>query len=155
MELTFDPRPTTPTALDRQHDNYSRAKNRRGLLKLGLVSIVVSQTGRLLHSQSAPQFCAAPYRRITRHPTVALAHIPFPGSTRMVITTKARCGTSNYPTSIITSMVSWRAAMVFTAWVRTIRAIVSPGALPRPTTATLTGEYWAARQAHQAIFAHT
>jgi hypothetical protein len=60
MELTFDPKPTTPTALDRQHDNYSRAKNRRGLLKLGLVSIVASETGRLLHSQSAPQFCAAP-----------------------------------------------------------------------------------------------
>jgi hypothetical protein len=60
MELIFDPKPTTPTALDRQHDNYSRAVNRRGLLKLGLVSIVASQTGRLLHSQSAPQFCAAP-----------------------------------------------------------------------------------------------
>jgi uncharacterized membrane protein len=60
MDFTFDPKPTTPTAIERQHDNDSLAMNRRRLLKLGFVSIVASQTGRLLHSQSAPQFCAAP-----------------------------------------------------------------------------------------------
>src|ERR1700681_4142743 len=78
MEFAFDPKPTTPLAVDRlainrQHDNDSTshlALNRRRLLRIGVASIVAAaQTARLLHAKSAP-LCA---------PTIPQDHSPSNG----------------------------------------------------------------------------
>ena len=76
-----------------------------------------------------------PSHKIIPQPMAGLARIRFRGSTKTAITIRLPCRTSNYRT-FTTSKENWRAATAFTVWVRTIKATVSPGALPPPITAT-------------------
>jgi hypothetical protein len=154
MEFTFDPKPTTPTASDRQQDNDSLAMKRRRLFKLGFVSIVASQTGRLLHSQSAPQFCAAPIPQ--DHSPSNGGSCPYP------IPWLDKNGNHNQSPMLnveLSNIYHFNGKLARCNGFHGMGTDNKGNRLAWGTATTdysyMAGEYWAARQPHQAIFAHT
>jgi len=154
MEFAFDPKPVTTIATDRELGD-SLALDRRRLLKLGFASIVAaSHTSRLLSAQSLPQVCA---------PSIPQDHSPSNG------------GPCPYPIPWLDKNGNHNQSP--TANVELSNIYHFKGKLARcngfhgmgtdnkgnrlawgtPTTdfSYMAGEYWAARQEHRAIFAHT
>jgi hypothetical protein len=154
MDFTFDPKPTTPTAIERQHDNDSLAMNRRRLLKLGFVSIVASQTGRLLHSQSAPQFCAAPIPQDHSPSNGGSCPYPIPWLDK-----KGNHNQSPMLNVELSNIYHFNGKLARCNGFHGMGTDNKGNRLAWGTATTdysyMAGEYWAARQAHQAIFAHT
>jgi hypothetical protein len=123
MIFAFDSNSAVPR-IDQGHAGSHTSPlglNRRRLLKLGFVSAVAARWRVRFKRNPRRERVLPPFRRNTPHRTADLALIPFPGSTRMAITTRAQCRMSNYRT-FITSRESSPAAMVSTAWARTTRA---------------------------------
>ena len=155
MEFAFDPKPMTPMASSQQCNSDSLAMNRRGLLKLGIASIVVaSQTSRLLQAQSAAQPCG---------PSVPQDHSPSNGgSCPYPIPWLDKNGNHNQ-----SPMADVELSNIFHFRGKLARCNGFHGmgtdnkgnrlAWGTPTTdySYMAGEYWAARQAHRTIFAHT
>ena len=161
MEFAVDPKPTTPIAIDRsainqQHDNDSSshlALNRRRLLKLSLGSIVAAaQTGRLLHAQSAP-LCA---------PTIPQDHSPSNGgSCPYPIPWLDKNGNHNQspmPNVELSNIFHFKGKLARCNGFHGMGTDNKGNRLAwgAPTTdySYMAGEYWAGRQAHQAVFAH-
>ena len=136
MQFTLDPTLAENTLVDWRRHQRSSNLDRRHLLKLGFATVIAaSLPSRQLHAQAAPETCAPPIRKNMHPPTADHAHIRSLGSTRMVITTKARRRMLSYPTSF-TSKESWPDATASMEWVRTIKGTALPGEIPPPTIAT-------------------
>jgi len=158
MEFTFDPEPGVLTLPRPQHsDNHSPGPelNRRRLLKLTVASIVgVQLPGRLLQAQSAPEVCSSPIPQNHAPSNGGTCPYPIPGLDK----------NGNHNQSP-TANVELSNIYHFKGKLARCNGFHGMGtdnkgnrlAWGTPTTdySYMAGEYWAARQSHQAIFAHT
>jgi hypothetical protein len=129
--------------------------NRRRLLKLGISSAVASSLpGMLLHAQSAPQPCAPDIPKDHRPSNGGPCPYPIPWLDK-----NGNHNQSPMPNVELSNIYHFKGRLArcngFTG-----RGTDNRGnrlAWGNPTTdySYMAGEYWAARQAHQAIFAHT
>jgi hypothetical protein len=158
MELTVDPKPTAP-ALPGQQRSDGRSLdlelNRRRLLKLAVSSIIGAQLpGRELHAQSAPQSCTSP---------IPLNHAPSNGgSCPYPIPWLDKNGNHNQspmPSVELSSIYHFKGKLARCNGFHGMGTDNKGNRLAWGTPTTdysyMAGEYWAARQAHQAVFAHT
>jgi hypothetical protein len=158
MESALDPKPTTPMAIDRQHDNDSSshlALNRRRLLKVGLASIVAaSQTGRLLHAQSALQVCAPPLPRDDSPSHGGSCPYPIPWLDK-----NGNHNQSPIPNVELSNIFHFKGKLArcngFHGMGTDNKGNRFAWGTPTTDYSYMEGEYWAARQEHQAVFAHT
>lgn len=129
--------------------------NRRGALKLGLASAVVaSLPSNGLHAQTAPQTCAAPIPQ--NHEPSNGGACPYP------IPWLDKNGNHNQPAAPnveLSSIYHFKGRLARCAGFHGMGTDNKGNRLAWGTPTTdfsfMAGEYWAARQALQAIFAHT
>lgn len=157
MEFTPNPESTTPGSVDQSlcHDCDSDLALRRRLLKLGFTSVVAaSLPGRLLQAQAPSQSCAPPIPQ--NHEPSNGGSCPFP------IPWLDKNGNHN---QIPMPNVELSHIYHFKGKVARCNAFRGMGADNKgtrlawgnPTTdySYMAGNYWAARQEHQGVFAHT
>jgi len=129
--------------------------SRRRLLKLGLASIVAaSLPGKGLHAQSLPQTCAP---RIPQDHWVANGGLcPYP------IPWLDKNGNHNQPAAPdveLSNIYHFKGKLARCNGFRGMGTDNKGGRLAWGTPTTdfsyMAGDYWAARQAHHAVFAHT
>ncbi len=146
------------TAIDRQHGN-DRSSNleldRRHWLKLGAASIFAAWLpGRLLHAQSAPQACSPPVPQ--NHAPANGGSCPYP------IPWLDKNGNHNQspvPNVELSNVYHFKGKLARCNGFHGMGTDNNGNRLawgsPSTDYSYMAGEYWAARQAHQAIFAHT
>ena len=129
--------------------------NRRRVLKLGLASVVAASLPcERLHAQSPPQTCAPP---IPQNHGVANGGVcPYP------IPWLDKNGNHNQPAAPnveLSNIYHFKGKLARCNGFRGIGTDNDGDRLAWGTPTTdfsyMAGEYWAARQAHQAVFAHT
>lgn len=129
--------------------------NRRCLLKLGAASILASSLpGRMLHAQSGPPQCA---------PAIPPNHEPANGgSCPYPIPWLDKNGNHNQaamPNVELSSIYHFKGKLARCSGFHGVGTDNKGNRLAWGTPTTdysyMAGEYWAARQAHQAIFTHT
>ena len=158
MEFTREPEPAVLTLLGRQHNNDGRRHlelNRRRLLKLGVASIVATSVpGRLLHAQSGPQSCCPPISQ--KHAPSNGGSCPYP------IPWLDKNGNHNQspmPNVELSNIYHFKGKLARCNGFHGMGTDNKGNRLAWGTPTTdfsyMAGEYWAARQAHQAVFAHT
>ena len=139
----------------RQNQRSNLGIDRRRWLKLGVTSAVATALpGTLLHAQSAPPACAPPIPQ--NHEPSNGGSCPYP------IPWLDKNGNHNQPAM---PNVELSSIYHFEGKLARCNGFLGMGtdnegnrlAWGTPTTdySYMAGEYWAARQAHQAIFAHT
>jgi len=153
MAFEFDRR---GTAIEKIDGPSSRSTlDRRRLLKLGAASLVVAPVpGRLLRAQSLPQSCA---------PIIPIDHSPSNGGAcPYPIPWLDRNGSHNQPAGPnveLSSIYHFKGKLGRCSGFHGMGTDNQGNRLAWGTPTTdysyMAGEYWAARQAHQAIFAHT
>jgi hypothetical protein len=158
MEFTLDPKPTALTLFDRQHSNDHSpdlALNRRRLLTLCASSIVAATIpGPLLHAQFAPESCSPP---------IPLNHAPSNGGPCPYpipwLDKNGNHNQSPMPSVELSSIYHFKGKLARCNGFHGMGTDNKGNRLAWGTPTTdysyMAGEYWAARQAHQAIFAHT
>ena len=158
MKFALDRQPTVPTLIDRQHGddrNSDLELNRRRWLKLGVASIVAAALpGRLLHPQSPLQSCSPPIPQ--RHTPSNGGPCPYP------IPWLDKNGNHNQspmPNVELSNIYHFKGKLARCNGFHGMGTDSEGNRLAWGTPTTdysyMAGEYWAARQAHQAIFAHT
>jgi len=153
MAFVFDRR---GTAIEKMDEPSSRPMlDRRRLLKLGAASLVVAPVpGQLLRAQSLPQSCA---------PIIPIDHSPSNGGAcPYPIPWLDRNGNHNQPAGPnveLSSIYHFKGKLGRCSGFHGMGTDNKGNRLAWGTATTdysyMVGEYWAARQAHQAIFAHT
>ncbi len=129
--------------------------NRRRLLKLGAVSMAASSLpGRLLHAQSAPEPCSPPIPQ--NHAPANSGSCPYP------IPWLDKNGNHNQspmPNVELSNIYHFKGKLARCNGFHGMGTDNKGNRLAWGTPTTdysyMAGEYWAARQAHQAIFSHT
>jgi|SRR5437660_8179909 len=158
MEFALDPKPTVFTLPVRQHGNDRSPDlelNRRGLLKLAVSSIVGAQLpGRLLPAQSAPQSCSPPITQDHAPSNGGPCPYPIPWLDK-----NGNHNQSPMPNIELSSIYHFKGKLARCNGFHGMGADNKGNRLAWGTPTTdysyMAGEYWAARQAHRAIFAHT
>ena len=133
----------------------STGLNRRSALKLGLASAVVaSLPGEGLHAQAAPQACAPPVPQNHEPSNGGVCPYPIPWLDKN--------GSHNQPAAPnveLSSIYHFKGKLARCAGFHGMGTDNKGNRLAWGTRTTdfsyMAGEYWAARQALQAIFAHT
>jgi hypothetical protein len=158
MELKLDSEATVSTPNDRQRINDGSSElelSRRSLLKLGVASIVAGSVPvRLINGQSTPQSCAPPIPQ-NREPSNG-GSCPYP------IPWLDKNGNHNQiaaPNVELSSIFHFKGKLSRCSGFHGMGTDNKGNRLAWGTGTTdysyMAGEYWAGRQAHRAIFAHT
>ncbi|MCU1301005.1 MAG: hypothetical protein JWQ87_1289 [Candidatus Sulfotelmatobacter sp.] len=158
MKFALNPKPTALTLLGRQHSDHHSSNlelDRRRLLKVGALSIVAGSLPEpLLHAQSAPTSCSLPVPR--DHAPSNGGPCPYP------IPWLDKNGNHNQgamPSVELSSIYHFKGKLArcngFHGMGRDNKGNRLAWGTPTTDYSYMAGEYWAARQAHQAIFAHT
>ncbi len=158
MEFTVDPKPMVLTLLGRRHSNDrspDQELNRRRLLKLAVSSIVGAQLpGRLLHAQSELQSCSPPIPQNQAPSNGGPCPYPIPWLDK-----NGNHNQSPMPSVELSNTYHFKGKLGRCNGFRGMGTDNKGNRLAWGTPTTdysyMAGEYWAARQAHQAIFAHT
>jgi hypothetical protein len=158
MEFTVDPKPMVLTLLGRRHSNDrspDQELNRRRLLKLAVSSIVGAQLpGRLLHAQSELQSCSPPIPQNQAPSNGGPCPYPIPWLDK-----NGNHNQSPMPSVELSNIYHFKGKLARCNGFRGMGTDNKGNRLAWGTPTTdysyMAGEYWAARQAHQAIFAHT
>ena len=158
MEFAFDPKPTRLMTIDRQCPSDCSSfgePNRRRLLKLGAACIAaVSLPDRLLHAQSAPQSCAPPIPQEHSPSNGGACPYPIPWLDK-----NGNHNQSPMPNVELSNIYHFKGKVARCNGFHGIGTDNKGNRLAWGTPTTdysyMAGEYWAARRAHQAIFAHT
>ncbi len=158
MELTVDPKPTMPALLGPRRSNGRSPDldlNRRRLLKLSVSSIIGAQLpGGVLHAQSAPQSCTSPIPQNHAPSNGGSCPYPIPWLDK-----NGNHNQSPMPSVELSSIYHFKAKLARCNGFHGMGTDNKGNRLAWGTPTTdysyMAGEYWAARQAHQAVFAHT
>src|ERR1700686_732526 len=157
MEFTLDRKPMVTTP-GRQHSSDSGPNlelNRRRLLRLAVSSFVgVQLPGRLIHAQSPPQSCPSPIPQNQTPSNGGPCPYPIPWLDKN--------GNHNQSPMLAVELSNIYHFKGKLARCNGCHGMGTDSKANRPAWGTPTtdysymaGEYWAARQAHQGIFAHT
>lgn len=155
--MEFDPETPAFASMDRHGDdrNSNLEPSQRRILKLGFTSIVAaSLSRRLLYAQAFPQTCAPP---------IPQNHAPFNGgSCSYPIPWLDKNGNHNQspmPNVELSNIYHFKGKLARCSGFHGMGTDNKGSRLAWGTPTTdysyMAGEYWAARQAHQAIYAHT
>jgi hypothetical protein len=134
---------------------HKQSLNRRSLLNLGIASMgLTSLSGRVVHAQSAPASCS---------PSIPLNHAPSNGgSCPYPIPWLDKNGNHNQspgPYVELSSIYHFKGKLARCNGFQGMGTDNKGNRLTWGTPTTdfsyMAGEYWAARQSHQAVFAHT
>lgn len=158
MELKLESKLKSPLLIDNQQAKdriWSPLRDRRGLLKFGFGSLFVAALpARLLHAQSSPQACAPPIPQ--NHAPANGGSCPYP------IPWLDKNGNHNQaaaPNVELSNIYHFKGKLARCNGFHGMGTDNKGNRLPWGTPTTdysyMAGEYWAARQAHQAVFAHT
>ena len=158
MKFGLDPELTTQRSANTGYGNDRRsnlAVNRRSLLMVGSLSMVAAALPfRLLHAQSAPQNCAPPIPQ--DHAPANGGPCPYP------IPWLDKNGNHNQaaaPNVELSNIYHFKGKLARCSGFHGMGTDNKGNRLAWGTPTTdygyMAGEYWAARQAHQAVFAHT
>jgi hypothetical protein len=158
MESTLDRKPTVPMPADRQHGGNRSSDlelNRRRLLKLGVASMVAaSLPGRTLYAQSAPQLCSPPIPQDHAPSNGGPCPYPIPWLDK-----NGNHNQSPMPNVELSNIYHFKGKLARCNGFHGMGTDNKGNRLAWGTPTTdysyMAGEYWAARQAHQAIFSHT
>jgi hypothetical protein len=168
MEFTLDPKPIGLTLPGRQHSNDHSPDlvspnphspdpelNRRRLLKLAVFSIVGAELpGGLLHAQSVPQSCSPPIPQNHAPSNGGPCPYPIPWLDK-----NGNHNQSPMPSVELSNIYHFKGKLARCNGFHGMGTDNKGNRLAWGTPSTdysyMAGEYWAARQAHQAIFAHT
>jgi hypothetical protein len=158
MEFAPDSKTTAPALIHQQHCNDGSSEfelNRRRLLMAGVASIVTaSLPERLLHAQSTADVCS---------PTIPQDHAASNGgSCPYPIPWLDKNGNHNQspmPNVELSNIYHFKGKLARCNGFHGMGTDNKDNRLAWGTPSTdysyMAGEYWAARQAHQAIFSHT
>jgi hypothetical protein len=159
VEFILDPKPMVTTMPGRQHRNNTSPNlelSRRRLLQLAVSSFVGAQLpggGCFTHNPHR-NLALLSSHRTRRRQTVALARTQFPGSTK-----NGNRNQSPMPTVELSNIYHFKGKLARCNGFHRMGTDNKGNRLAWGTPTTdysyMAGEYWAARQAHQAIFAHT
>jgi hypothetical protein len=159
MEFALDPKPTVFTLPGRQHSNdrsLDLELNRRRWLKLAVVSSIIGAQlpGRLLPAQSALQSCSPPIPQDHAPSNGGPCPYPIPWLDK-----NGNHNQSPMPRVELSSIYHFKGKLARCNGFHGMGADNKGNRLAWGTATTdysyMAGEYWAARQAHRAIFAHT
>jgi hypothetical protein len=158
MEFSLDRKPTVLTLIDRRQSNDRSSDlelNRRRLLKLGVASIVAaSLPGRPLHAQSAPQSCSPPIPQNHAPSNGGPCPYPIPWLDK-----NGNHNQSPMPNVELSNIYHFKGKLArcngFHGMGTDNKGNRLAWGTPTTDCSYMAGEYWAARQEHQAIFAHT
>jgi hypothetical protein len=158
MEFALEPKPTALTLLGRQRTNDHSPDlklNRRRLLKLGVASIAAaSLPGRLLHAQSAQQSCSPPIPQSHAPSNGGPCPYPIPWLDK-----NGNHNQSPMPNVELSNIYHFKGKLARCNGFHGMGTDKKGNRLAWGTPTTdysyMAGEYWAARQPHQGVFAHT
>jgi hypothetical protein len=158
MEFAFDPKSTALSQFDRRHDNGRSPDlelDRRGLLKLGFGSVfAASLPGGLLHAQSTLPSCAPSIPRDHGPSNGGPCPYPIPWLDK-----NGNHNQSPMPNVELSNIYHFKGKLARCNGFHGMGTDNKGNRLAwgAPTTdySYMAGEYWAAREAHQAIFTHT
>lgn len=151
MQFTLGPEPTP----SQQHNSSHAQLDRRSLIKLGAVTLAAaSLPERLLHAQTTPQACSPP---------IPLDHSPSNGGAcPYPIPWLDKNGNHNQiplPNVELSSIYHFQGKLARCNGFHGMGTDNNGNRLawgaPSTDYSYMDGEYWAGRQAHRAIFAHT
>jgi hypothetical protein len=158
MALALDRQPTVLTLMNRLHSHKRRsalALHRRRWLKLGVAAIVVaSWPGRLLHAQSTPPSCSPPIPQNHAPSNGGPCPYPIPWLDK-----NGNHNQSPMPDVELSNIYHFKGKLArcngFHGMGTDNKGHRLAWGTPTTDYSYMAGEYWAARQAHHAIFAHT
>jgi hypothetical protein len=158
MEFALDRKTSVVTLMDRQHSNNRSSdleRNRRRLLKLGVASIVsASLPGGPLHAQSAPSSCSPPIPQNHEPSNGGPCPYPIPWLDK-----NGNHNQSPMPNVELSNIYHFKGKLARCNGFHGMGTDNKGNRLAWGTPSTdysyMAGEYWAARQPHQAIFSHT
>lgn len=149
---------TSPGEVDRQLRSYRSPElepNRRHLLKFGAASIFTAWLpARALYAQPAPQLCAPPIPRNHKPSNGGSCPYPIPWLDK-----NGNHNQSPMPNVELSNIYHFKGKLARCNGFHGVGTDNKGNRLAWGTPTTdysyMAGEYWAARQAHQGIFAHT
>jgi hypothetical protein len=158
MAYALDCQPTVLTRMTRPYSHERRAEldlNRRRWLKLGVASLLVAAwPGRLLHAQSPPLACSPPIPQNHAPSNGGPCPYPIPWLDK-----NGNHNQSPMPDVELSNIYHFKGTLARCNGFHGMGTDNKGNRLAWGTPTTdysyMAGEYWAARQAHHAIFAHT
>jgi len=158
MKATLDPKLKAHKQIDRYPGNARRSEttmDRRHLFTLGIASVfALWAPGRLLRAQSAPQSCAPPIPQDHSPSNGGSCPYPIPWLDK-----NGNHNQSPMPNVELSNIYHFKGKLARCNGFHGMGTDNKGNRLAWGTPTTdysyMAGEYWAGRQAHQAIFTHT
>ena len=158
MEFALDAKSPARMAIEGRQDNSHGSNlelNRRNLLRLGAASMFVAGVpGRLLHAQSTSPGCAPPIPQDHAPSNGGPCPYPIPWLDK-----NGNHNQSPMPNVELSNIYHFKGKLArcngFHGMGTDNKGNRLAWGTPTSDYSYMAGEYWAARQAHQAIFAHT